>query len=88
MIEEKRKLVTEQPVLDQIAGTHKLNYKQLAQKLGISEGGLKKWRSGERRVRLTMEQIKTLSKLLEPFDTRIEDLPNDWTLEDRKISEQ
>ena len=88
MIKEKRGLVTNRPVLDQIVVAHQINYKQLARELGMSEEGLRKWRSGERGLRLNMSQIKALSKLLEPLGTRLEDLPEDWILEDRKINEQ
>lgn len=81
MIEEKKHLATNKPVLQQILKEHQLDYKRLASLLGISESGLRNLRNGNRGLRLNMYQIKVLSELLSPFNTRLEDLPDDWILE-------
>jgi transcriptional regulator with XRE-family HTH domain len=86
MIDDKVKLVPDRPVLDQIMEFHKLSYMELAKKLNITDGALRKLRSGNRGLRLSMEQIKTISYLLKPFDTRIDELPNDWILEKKERS--
>jgi hypothetical protein len=84
MIEEKIPLSTDRPVLDQIIKAHNLTYKELANKLELTDRSLRKFRSGTLNLKLSMTQIKTLSELLKPFDIRIEDLPNDWILENKK----
>ncbi|MGB5634058.1 MAG: helix-turn-helix domain-containing protein [Waterburya sp.] len=84
MIEEKVELVSDRSVLDQILEVHKLTYKQLAQRLEITDRSLRKFRSGTLNLKLSMTQIKTLSELLQPFNVRIDELPNDWILEKKR----
>ncbi len=84
MIEEKVKLETNRSVIEQILDFHKITYKQLAQKLGITDRALRNLRNGERGLRLNMSQIKILQSLLQPFDKKLEDLPDDWILEKKE----
>jgi transcriptional regulator with XRE-family HTH domain len=85
MIDEKVELKTDRPVFEQIIKVHQLTYKQLAKELKITDGALRKVRSGDRGFKMTMSQVKTLSKLLKPFDIRLEDLPEDWMVEKKEI---
>lgn len=81
MIEEKFHLATDKPVLTQIIKWHNLTYKELALRLNTTERTLQRIRKGDIGLKLNMHQIKVLSELLRPFDTRLEDLPDDWILE-------
>jgi hypothetical protein len=85
MIDEKVELLSDRPVLEQILSIHELTYKDLSDKLGISDSALRRVRSGNMAFRLTMKQIKVFSELLKPFGTRLEDLPDDWILEKKEI---
>ena len=84
MINEKVKLETDKPVFEQITKVHKLTYKELAKKLEITDGALRKVRRGESGFKMTMRQVKTLAALFKPFDVRLEDLPEDWMVEKKK----
>jgi transcriptional regulator with XRE-family HTH domain len=84
MIEEKVQLVPNRPVLDQIVEIHGLSYKELSKKLELTDGALRKIRRGSVKFKMTMRQVKVFQKLLEPFDKRLEDLPDDWILEKNK----
>ena len=84
MIEENRKLSPDRPVLEQIVRSHKITYKELAGKLSITDRALRDIRAGNSKLKLDMDQIKTLCELLKPFEVRIEDLPSDWILEKKK----
>ena len=81
MIEEKVGLDANRPVLDQIIEFHGLTYKGLAQKLDLTDRSLRKFRSGTLNFKLSMRQIKTLTQLLEPFNTKLHELPDDWIIE-------
>ena len=84
MIDEKGKLLPDKPVLEQIVESHNLTYKELAKKLSITDRALRNIRSGNSKLKLDMDQIKTLSELLRPFEVRIDELPSDWILEKKK----
>lgn len=83
MIEEKLRLALDTPVLDQLIRENKITYKELCSRLGTTERTLQRIRKGEIGFKLNMQQIKVISNLLEPFDTRLEDLPDDWILENK-----
>ncbi len=84
MIEDKLHLETENPVLDQLIRQHGITYKELAQRLGTTERTLQRIRKGDIGLKMSMEQVKVFSSLLEPFDVRLEELPNDWILEKKR----
>lgn len=86
MIDEKVELKTDIPVLEQIVKVHNLTYKELAEKLEITDGGLRKVRSGKNGFKMTMSQVRTLAILLKPFEVRLEDLPDDWMVEKEKLT--
>ncbi|MDJ0509271.1 MAG: hypothetical protein QNJ64_08470 [Crocosphaera sp.] len=81
MIEQKTKLAIDKPVFEQILQHHGLNYKELAEKLEITDRALRKIRSGNASLRMSMSQVKTLSALLSPFGVMLQELPNDWMVE-------
>ena len=84
MIEENLHLSPNIPVLEQLIRKHGITYKELAIRLGTTERTLQRIRKGDIGLKLSMQQIKVLVELLEPFEEKLEDLPNDWILEKKK----
>ena len=78
-------LETNRPILDQILEINKLTYEEFASRLGFSELTFREIRSGSMRFWLSMEQVKVLAELLKPFGVVLEDLSDDWIIENKKV---
>ncbi|MDJ0510039.1 MAG: helix-turn-helix domain-containing protein [Crocosphaera sp.] len=85
MIEQKRRLLADRSVFEQIIEHHEISYKDLAKKLELNDRSLRRIRSGDTRLKMSMRQVKTLCELLEPFDVRFQDLPEDWMVEGKSV---
>lgn len=68
-------------MLEEILEVNGLDINGLADRLGIKRESLWRYRSGERKFRLSMEQIKELDQLLMKTGRRLADLPPDWILD-------
>ncbi len=84
MIKEKLSFSSDKTVLDQILKANEMTYRELSTKLQITERTLQRIRKGEIGLNLSMSQLKLFQSLLEPFDKKLEDLPNDWIIENKK----